>query len=101
LALNRTDFLIGHPNNTFTVGVGSIVNTDIVGTRLRGTEKFPKSQEILNYNKSGSSSVWVEINVTKGFFWFDIAYTVTDVKEGKKTLNLVIVIFLFCSISNK
>jgi len=86
LALNRTAFLIGHPSNTFTVGVGSTVNTDIVGTRLKGTEKFPNNQEILTYNKSGSSSVWVQINVTTGFFWFDIAYTVTDVKEGKNHL---------------
>ena len=74
--------------------MGSVVNTDIVGTRLKGTEKFPNNQEILNYNKSGSSSVWVQINVTKGFFWFDIAYAVTDVKEGKNTLFIKYLNFL-------
>ena len=81
--------------------MGSVVNTDIVGTRLKGTEKFPNNQEILNYNKSGSSSVWVQINVTKGFFWFDIAYTVTDVKEGKQTINLFTCIFLILLYLNK
>jgi len=62
--------------------VGSKVNNDIVGSRLKGTERFPNNQDMLHYNKSGSSSIWIQIDVTKGFFWFDIAYTVTDAQKG-------------------
>ncbi len=66
--------------------MGSTVNTDIVGSRLKGTEKFPENQDILDYNKLGSSSIWIQIDVSKGFFWFDISYNVTDVKEGKNII---------------
>ncbi len=82
LTLSRPNFLIGLPDNTFAIGVGDTVNSDFVGSPLKGTEQFPDNQDTLYYNKSGSSRIWVQIDVSEGFFWFEIGYTVTDAKEG-------------------
>jgi len=89
LTLDRPNFLIGLPNNTFNVGSGDPVNGEIIGTTLNGTDRFPEDKEILDYDNSGSSSIWIQIDVSDGFFWFDIAYTVTDAKEGKDFLLIL------------
>jgi len=87
LTLDRPNFLIGLPNNTFTVGFGDPVDGDTIDPVLNGTDRFPEELDILDYNYSDSSSIWVQIDVSDGFFWFDIAYTVTDAKEGKYFLK--------------
>lgn len=95
LTLDRPNFLIGLPNNTFKVGIGDPVNGDTIDPVLYGTDRFPEELDTLDYNNSGSSSIWIQIDVSDGFFWFDIAYIVTDAKEGKYLKNADKILFLY------
>ncbi len=81
LTINRTDFLLGLPENTFIIGEGEKVDTNSGEIIEKGAK--PGEQVNLEYNGSNISSIWIRIDVSQGFFWFDIAYTVTDAKDGK------------------
>ncbi len=73
--------------NSFTVGNGGEVNTingDIIDPVLHGGnngDTFPNGAKILEYESSGSS-MWMEVDVSFGNFWFYITYTVTSI-DGK------------------
>jgi len=82
LQLDWDNFLIGPPANSFTVGNGGEVDTingDIIDPVLHGGDTFPNGEKILEYESSGSS-MWMEVDVSFGNFWFYITYTVASIE---------------------
>ena len=68
--------------NSFMVGSGREVDTingDIIDPVLHGGDTFPNGAKTLEYESSGSS-MWMEVDVSSGNFWFYITYTVTSIE---------------------
>ena len=79
--------MLGAPNNSFTVGNGDVVDTvngDVIGPILiwKESDKLFQTNSDIVY-ESKSSSIWIEIDVSKGFFWFNIYYYISPINEGK------------------
>ncbi len=76
LTLNRTAFLLGPVTNTFTVGDGDVVGENVIEPRLdAGIWNLNVTEYTLDYISSGNS-IWMEVDVSYGNFWFYITYTI-------------------------
>ena len=79
---------MGAPKNSFTVGNGKEVDT-VSGDIIRPPLIWEDSEQVFQMNndtlvyESSSNSIWIEIDVSDGFFWFNIYYYIFTTKEGK------------------
>jgi len=81
----KDDFLLGPPNNSFTVGKGDkvdLVNGEIISKLFwdDSDQNFPNSVNNV-VDVYFDDDIWIEIDVSKGFFSFEISYYI-GIKNG-------------------
>ena len=85
LYLWKDDFLLGAPNNSFTVGKGDkvdLVNGDIISQLFWDDNDLQNSSYNYGITIYFDDDIWIEIDVSQGFFSFEILYYIGKNKDN-------------------